>query len=143
MNNFHNIEDDFIRDLVRKKGPESPSADFTNNVMSGIEKKGEAASSRLLPPYAWILMGLGLAGLVTVLFMVDVPYIGKIFSGPATENFRPGIIFSDQFLNTMSSFFNSFNFTSISVAILLSAFALIAVDRILRKRVMQSHMLMI
>ena len=58
---------EFIKKLIREKGYDHPSADFTDGVMKQLEHEVLVADpikyKTLIPTRIWILIGIGLAGL--------------------------------------------------------------------------------
>ena len=62
--NQEKYTDDLIKKLIREKGYEQPSEQFTDAVMQQLEKEVLTESVRyktLIPKQIWILIGIGLA----------------------------------------------------------------------------------
>ncbi len=131
MVNNHNKYDEFIKKLIRKKGLEKAPDDFTAGVMNRIEAKTEGSLS-LFSPLTWVLAGAGLAAVIIVLFMFDIPYVNDIFSATHLSSIQFNKIISADFINSFISFFEGIKLGPISLIIGLTAIALVALDRFLR-----------
>ncbi len=138
----NNNQDKFLRDLIRKKDPESLSSDFTSRVMDRIKMEHSAADEPLLKPWIWISLAAAFVILVLVIFTVDIPFVNSFFSATGMEKISLNI-FSTQFFSSFGAFFKSFHFTNISIAIVIAGGMLLLIDRLLRHRQPSSKLLMI
>lgn len=84
MDTKHELNDDFLAELIRKTPLESPSEGFVLKVMQGIEPAKEEASEKT-PIIARIknFLPFILTGLVVlfILFSSDIPYLNLISGG--------------------------------------------------------------
>lgn len=129
MDSDDNLNDDFLANLIRKVPLESPSDDFVNNVMLGIEKLPEALAEKR-PSFLWfkslvpfIIIGIIL---VFIFYSSDIPYLSLIngkefFSALFVKTFQP-------FLVSMKSLFIS-KFFTYSLLIGVSAGFLFIIDK--------------
>ena len=141
MENHHKI-DEFIRKLVRKQGLEKAPDNFTDKVMDRIKSNPLIDDTPLLSTGTWIAIILGLAALIVVIFMVDIPYFDQIFSATGIQKVSMNI-FSDGFLKSMSSFIKGLHLSSVTVVIVAAAAGLVVLERLLHKRFSESRLLMI
>ncbi len=135
-------QDEFIRNLVRKQGTVKAPDNFTEKVMGRISAGRIIDDTPLLSRGTWIGIILGLAAVVTMIFMVDIPYIDQLFSASGIQKVSMNI-FNEGFFSTMSSFFDRINISSITWMIIAAAVGLVVLDRILRKRFYETRMLFI
>ncbi|MEI7492391.1 MAG: hypothetical protein WCK92_13400 [Bacteroidota bacterium] len=94
------VNDDFLSDLLRKMPLESPSDEFINKVMAGIEPVPVAVKEKQ-PYFLWVkssipFIGLGIFVLL-ILFSSDIPYLNlnfgrDYFSMIFIKAFRPFIV---------------------------------------------------
>ncbi|OQX73651.1 MAG: hypothetical protein B6D61_12285 [Bacteroidetes bacterium 4484_249] len=133
MKNEDNINDDFLKRLVRKADIEKPSIDFTQNVMKEIEvlsQKETISTSIINHLNMWYFIaasGLFALGYLTYYFINS----GKSF---ISQNYDPVII--PVFENILLSFkglFQSFQISSFTLVIIGAVVFLFVLDRLLRK----------
>jgi hypothetical protein len=129
------IKDDFIKGLVGLTTEEKPSADFTDKVMSGIPigvlVEEEDTS---LKPWQWLVLAAALTGIVYFIVAFDLsPLFRQLtyVSEDAGENY---LNMFTSMIQLFSNAFSGFQFTSISVMVILSGIALYLGDKFLRKR---------
>lgn len=123
--------DEFIRKLVRQKGPEKAPDRFTDSVMKRIQSAPVIDNTPLLTTGTWIAIIAGLAATIVIIFTVDIPFFDKVFSSEGIQRVSMNL-FANGFFSTMSSFFKSFS--SITWVIVAAAVGLVLLERILRKR---------
>ena len=139
QNNNH----DFIKELVGKSGLEQAPDQFTEKVMAHLTVTPSLAEDiPLLSRGTWIAIFLSVAALIVVIFTVDMPFIDRMFSTGRIQQISMSIITED-FLNSMTAFFQGMNFSGITVAIILAAAGLIVMERLLKRRFSQTNILMI
>lgn len=135
-------QDEFIRKLIRQKGPEKAPEHFTDKVMGKIQVRPALDDTPLLSPGMWIALIAGLAATITVVFMIDIPFFDRVFSSSNIEKVSMNV-FSKGFFQTMASFFKSLQLSGITWMIIAAALGLVIIDRILRKRFSETGVLMI
>lgn len=134
MEKDEKLRDDFLRDLMRQSTLDSPSADFTDRVMSMIEVVPETAPAAK-PFYLYLRMAIPYTILAAVLLFViltsDFPFMqwmpGKDFF---VKNFVP---YFDTLIESLQPVFYS-KFTSFGLMIGISAGMLALVDYIFKRR---------
>jgi len=134
MDADNELNDDFLANLIRKVPLESPSEEFVNYVMTGIEVlPGTVAEKR--PYFIWLkssvpYVGLGLI-LVFIIYFSDIPYLSFI-NGKE--------YFSDLFLKTFQPLWISMKtllsskFTNYLFLIGVSAGFLFIIDKLFSRR---------
>jgi len=139
QNNNH----DFIRELAGKSGLEQAPDRFTENVMARLTVTPSLAEDTpLLSRGTWIAIFLSVAALIVVIFTVDMPFIDRMFTTGRIQQISMSIITED-FLNSMTAFFQGLNFSGITVAIILAAAGLVVMERLLKRRFSQTNILVI
>ncbi|MCX6287884.1 MAG: hypothetical protein NTY96_12295 [Bacteroidetes bacterium] len=128
------LNDDFLADLIRKVPLESPSDEFINNVMTGIEPLPAPVTAKK-PYFLWfrssapfIVLGMFL---ILILFSSDIPYLNFIygkeyFSAIFVKAFQP-------FWISMKTLFSS-RFITYSLLIGVSAGFLFIIDKLFSRR---------
>ena len=128
------VKDDFLAELIKKVPLESPSDEFVNKVMAGIETIPVPVVEQR-PSFYWLrssLPYLGI-GIIVVLILVssDIPYL----------NFMGGkVFFSSLFLKVFQPFWFSMKallssrFITYSLLIGVSAGFLFIVDKLFSRR---------
>jgi hypothetical protein len=128
------LKDDFLASLLKKMPLESPSDDFENNVMRGIEPLGQTVKEKR-PFYQWTKAALPYVALgIIVVFIIissDMPYL----------NFRWGAeYFSALFIKVFNPLWASLKiafsskFMTYSLLIGVSAGFIFIVDKLFSRR---------
>lgn len=128
-----NSNESFIRNLVGKKGLETPGKDFTDKVMAKIQAQHLTDETPLFSKGTWIAIFLAAAAVIVSIFTIDLAFMDRIFSSARIQKVSMDV-FSDGFLQTMSSFIEDLDVSGISVAILLASTGLIILERVIRRR---------
>ena len=136
------IQDDFIRKLIRQKGIEKVPDNFTDKVMSRIKTNPVIDDTPLLSTGTWIAIVLGVAAMIVVIFTVDIPYIDQIFSSTGIQQVSMNI-FSEGFFNSISLFIKSLHISSVTVVIISAAAGLVILERLLHRRFSETRLLVI
>ena len=134
--------DDFIRKLVQQKGVEKAPDHFTEKVMGRIKSSPIIDDTPLLSTGSWIAIITGLAAVITIIFTVDMPFFDRLFSSSNIQHVSMNI-FTNGFFDAMSSFFKGFNFSIITLMIIIAAAGLFFLDRLLRRKFFKAGLLMI
>jgi hypothetical protein len=134
--------DKFIRKLIQQQGAEKAPDHFTEMVMGKIKASPAIDDTPLLSTGTWIAIIAGLAAVITVIFAVDLPFFDKLFSSSKIQQVSMNI-FTNGLFDSMSSFFKSFNFSTITLMIIIAAGGLFLLDRLLRRRFSSAKLLMI
>lgn len=128
------IKDDFLAELIKKVPLESPSDEFVNHVMAGIETVPEQVVEKQ-PYFLWLKSSLPYLGigifLALILVSSDIPYLNFIagkgyFSAVFMKVFQP-------FWTSMKTMFSS-KFITYSLLIGISAGFLFIVDKLFSRR---------
>ncbi len=135
-------QDDIIRKLVARKGLEKAPDHFTEKVMGRISTSPSSIDSPLLSKGGWIALIVGMAAVITVIFTIDIPYLDQLFTSTGIQRVSMNI-FTQGFLETMTSFVKGLNLSSISLMIVIAAAGLVVLDRLLRKRFSETGLLVI
>jgi len=132
MNIEQNKSDDIFRPLFESEGIQSPSPDFTNNIISkinAVESIKVQTSNQKYPLYIWLLSLLGVAiAITTLIWLSNYGYIQLI-----PENFE--FVLIPMFKSVVFSFkeiFASISISSTTVAIVAALTILIVFERILK-----------
>jgi hypothetical protein len=141
MENQHK-SDDFIRKLVRTKGPEKAPDNFTEKVMSRIKINPVIDDTPLLTTGTWIAIILGVAAMIVVIFTVDMPFLDQIFSASDIQKVSMSI-FSTGFFNSIATFIKGLHLSSTTLVILAAAAGLVVLERLLNKRFGSARLLFI
>jgi hypothetical protein len=133
MINHKNNTDDFLKDFIQKAENESPSANFTKNVMHKISEAGTEPSfiSQILPKikgwYFLILAGSAVTIYTLYYFLrIDAKFFLKDFDPIVYPVFK-------KVLQSFAGLFNSMQISSFTIVIILAIIGLFLVDRIINK----------
>ncbi len=128
------VNDDFLADLLRKMPLETPSDEFINKVMAGIEPLPVLVNEKK-PYFLWVkssipFIGLGMFVLL-IIFSSDIPYLNlnygrDYFSLIFIKAFQPFIV-------SMKALLSS-KFITYSLLIGVSAGFLFIVDKLFSRR---------
>jgi hypothetical protein len=135
-------KDDFIRKLVRAKGPEKAPDHFTEKVMRRISNNPAIDDTPLLTTGTWIAIILGVAAMIVVIFTVDFSFFDQIFSTRDIQEVSIGI-FSKGFIHSFTSFISSLHLSSTTLVIIAAAAGLVVIERLLNKRFGSANLLFI
>ncbi|MCX6285386.1 MAG: hypothetical protein NTW31_14280 [Bacteroidetes bacterium] len=128
------VNDDFLSDLLRKMPLESPSDEFINKVMAGIEPLPSLVTEKK-PNFLWLKSSLPFIGLgifvLLIIFSSDIPYLNlnygrDYFSVIYIKAFQPFIV-------SMKTMFSS-KFITYSLLIGVSAGFLFIIDKLFSRR---------
>lgn len=135
-------QDDIIRKLVARKGLEKAPDHFTDKVMGRISASPSSIDSPLLSKGAWVGLIVGMAAVIAVIFTIDIPYLDQLFTSTGIQRVSMNI-FTQGFLETLTSIVKGLNLSSISLMIVVAATGLVVLDRLLRKRFSETGLLVI
>jgi len=128
------IKDDFLAELINKVPLESPSAEFVNNVMAGIETVPVRVVEKR-PFFYWLRSRLSYLGIgiivVFILISSDIPYLNLI----AGKEFIFSLFLKvfQPFWISMKVLFSS-KFITYSLLIGVSAGFLFIIDKLFSRR---------
>jgi len=133
MINHKNRTDDFLKEFLQKADIESPSADFTKNVMHRINKVSPEPSfvQQLNQKIkGWYFLAVIGAGALIYTFY----YFLNRDTGLLSEDFDPLIfpIFK-RIIQSFSGLFQSMQISSFTIVIILAILGLFIVDRLISK----------
>ena len=127
-------KDDYLRDLIQKIPLDSPSDDFVNRVMAGIQMDPQAAPEKK-PYFLYIKAAFPYAILTLAVLIVfstsDLPWLNWI---PGKENFYENLVpyFGSLFLGLKNAFASKY--VSFGLLILVSAGLLFVIDQWFSRR---------
>jgi hypothetical protein len=129
------INDEFLKGLVKLSDEDKPSVDFTQNVMAKIPQSvvEEQEEKSMLKPWQWIAIAATLVGVIYFIITFDLNSVFRQVagvSGPGGINY---VNMFASFIQMFSSAFSEFQFTTITLTIILSGVALYLGDKFLRK----------
>jgi hypothetical protein len=135
MNKDDLINDDFLRDLIRKTPLDSPSDDFLAKVMGNIQMETQTVPVKqpffLLVKSAW---PYALAGFILFVFLFtsDLPFTNFLpGKGFITNNLIP--YFESLFAGMKNLFVHS-KYTTIGLSVLFSGGLLVMFDQLFHRR---------
>ena len=128
------INDDFLKGLVKLSGDDKPSADFTRNLMAKIPQSvlEEQEEKFHLKLWQWIAIAGSLIGVVYFIVAFDLNSLimqATYVSGSEGINYLRIIT---SFAQVFNQAFSGFQFTSITLMIIISGIALYLGDKFLR-----------
>lgn len=133
MIDFDEQTDDLLRDFVKKSGLESPSKDFTRNVMKEVKNLSTNTANASIPS------GLGTLWIwVSVAFLAAIAYLVYYFTGNDSiwliDKFNPLILpVVERIFGSLKGLFQSFQVSSFTLIIFGAVVILFIVDGVLRK----------
>lgn len=136
MKKDNNKNEEILRELFAHSRTDKAPKGFTDRVMDRVAGEPLPEASERWSPGGWWFwgsVGIGLVGLVVMVFLLDFSFMGTIFDGIEVDGSRAALFF-EKFGAGMTVFFESFRFTTISVIILITVVALVLADRLLRRR---------
>jgi len=133
-----NNSDQFLKELFKNAGHESPSDNFTAGVMEKVEIEA-SKSNRLLSPGQWALLAIAFLAVFSLLFLVDWSFLGIGLSPDNLEEKHYKNFFIS-LQSTFSGFIHIFNIISgstVTIAVIAGTGSLFLLDKLLR--VMRIH----
>lgn len=133
MINLEDNNEDLLRDLVKKADLESPSMDFTQNVMMDIKGLSTSASSTSN------IAGIGSLWIwVSLAFLAAFAYLVYYFMGNSptwlVEKYNPVILpVVERIFESFKGFFQTFKVSSFTLVIFGAVVILFIADGVLRK----------
>jgi hypothetical protein len=133
MINHKDNTDEFLKNFLQKAERESPSSDFTKNVMHTISESGTEPSfirqilQKVIGWYFLVLAGTGATFYIFYYFFLsDTKFFPESFDPIVYPIFK-------KILQSFSGLFNSIQISSFTVVIILAIIGLFLVDRIINK----------
>jgi len=133
--NTQHIEDDFLRNLVKKSETSQPSDGFTNNLMALIPKTRTVVTTENDGIKPWYYVALAAGFIVVVYFIITFDLNSLVNQLAGGEN-QEGINYVGMFGNillTFSKAFSAFHFSSISLMVVISVTILYFGDKMLKR----------
>lgn len=134
--------EDFIRKIVRMKGPEKAPDGMTDKIMSRISTHSVAADVPLLSTGAWIAIIVSAAALFIFVFVIDIPIFGDLISSTGILNI-PSNVFTEGFMSSIFSFFKGIHISSISLTIIGAAALLGLMERLFFRKITGFYLMII
>jgi len=140
MNKDDFLNDDFIRDLIRKTPLDSPSDDFLEKIMGNIQMDPRIAPVKQ-PFFLWVKSAwpFALAGFILIVFLFtsDLPFT-NILPGKDyfTKSFLP--YFESLFAGIKNLFVQS-KYTNIGLIVIFSGGLLVMLDHLLHRKTHLQH----
>jgi hypothetical protein len=136
MGKTNEFKDDFLKGMFKKSHLDTPSDNFTANVMNRIQvevvEKVEADKPIIEPKY-WLLIGLGLVVAAYMLFQMDWSFMQGVFGELNIKPIEmPQISFS--FLGSLQKFINTIQIPTVLIITVAAVVSLITLDKILKQR---------
>ena len=135
-------KDDFIRKMITRQGLEKAPSGFTEKVMLKVKAAGPVKDSPLLSPGGWFAIVIALAALVTMVFVIDIPYFDKMMSAKGIQQFSSGIFSGDR-IQAFFGIFQGFSLNLVSLVILIAAACLFVIERLVSRKFFSINLLMI
>ena len=135
------LKDDFLKELIGKQPLDSPSDDFTENVMAGIRLAPEYVPERK-PFWLYVRASLPYAAiaLIVIIFFIssDLPYSKFL---PGKEYFRSLLIpYLGNLYSGFVSLFSLVRSGSLPLAVIASGSLLFLLDRIFFRNHTMQHL---
>lgn len=131
--------EEFIRKIIRQKGVEEAPGHLTDRIMSKIQESPATKEAPLLSPGAWIAIISSVAALLIMIFVVDIPFFGNLFSPSEMEKISSEVV-SANFLDSFLAFFKSIHLSSITFTIIAAAVFLVLLERLVLRRFMHFNL---
>jgi hypothetical protein len=125
--------DRITREMFENGGLESPSASFTNNVMSSIEMAHEPVfqPTPLISKKGWIMLAASVVALVTLIVLFGVDSAAPTVSSPIVAK---GSEMLTGALNALGSSLAGAKLPMMAGVIFLSLLMLLGLDQLLKKK---------
>ena len=137
----HNNNDLFIRKLIRRQQPVKAPDGFTGKVMSRIEAEPALTDKPLITPIGWIGIIAGIVAVSIIIFSVDIPFVTQVFSETGIQKISMNI-FSQNFISSFTSIFNSIKINSLTISIVGGILVLVLVEQFLFRKIRTVQMLL-
>jgi hypothetical protein len=134
--------EDFIREIMGRKGLEHAPEGFTDRVMDRLQAESSKKPAPILSLGAWIGIISAIAAFIIIMLVIDIPFIDNAMSATGIHRLSMNI-FSEGFLSGISTVFENFRLGNLFFVIILAAVLLYFVDRLLRKRITTTNLLVI
>lgn len=134
------LNDDFLRDLIRKTPLDSPSDGFLETVMGNIQLEPKIALVKQ-PFFLWVKSAwpYALAGFILLVFLFtsDLPYTNII---PGKDLFTKSLLpYFESIFAGMKNLFVHSKYSTIGLTILFSGGLLVILDQLLNRRTSVQH----
>lgn len=136
-----NRQDEFLRKLVGRQGPEKAPEGFAEGVMDRIRSAGATVSEPILSPMAWLGIFLGAAALVATALFLDIPLINDVFSSTGIQKLSLNI-FTNTLYQSFLSLFDGIKINATALIILAAVVSLVVIERVLATRRSSQEMMM-
>jgi hypothetical protein len=132
MGNKNELRDVFISTMFKKSSLDSPSENFTSNIMSKIQQDSVSVidDSPIIGVKYWILIGLSFVAAAFVIFSSDFSLIENLFSGIGNSISLEG--FSFNILGSLKQAIALVKIPPIVIIGLLAVALLVVLDRFLK-----------
>ena len=135
-------KDEFIRKLVSHQAPEKAPEGFTGKVMERLNPETMPSHERILSPVAWIGIFAGVAALIIIMFLVDLPFISNFFTSTGIHKLSLDV-FNGGFYESFIRLFKSLNVTAIGITIVIGFISLVFLERIISRRKAQHGLILL
>jgi hypothetical protein len=129
------IKDDFLNGLVKLSEDEKLPGDFTQNVMAQVPETVlvEQDEKSALKPWHWITIAAVSIGIIYFIITFDLNSILRQATSVSEDGGTNYLNMFTSIIQLFSTAFSGFQFTSITVMIIVSLAGLYLGDRFLRK----------
>lgn len=135
-------KDDFIKKMMVRQGIEKAPEDFTQKVMLKVKAAGPVKEPPLLSPGGWLAIVLAVAAFITMIFVVDLPFLDSMFSSTGIRQFTAGFFSGDR-VQAFFGIIRGFSLNQISLIILVAAACLVVIERLISRKFFEANLLMI
>ena len=135
MGNKNELKDEFISSMMKRIKLDSPSGQFTNNIMQQIQQESAQTvldDSPVIGTKYWILIGASLVAAASILFFSDFSFIDNMFKGFGENIITEGISFN--MMDRVKELLGSINVPPLLVISIIAITSLIVLDRFLKAR---------
>lgn len=135
QHNTEHLDDDFLKSLVKKSVTETPPANFTEKVMAGLPAGRTVEAVEKEGFMAWQWVGLAAAAVGAIYFIITFDF-SRMFNRMADVESADTAGYVNMFASVFKLFsnaFSAFQFTSVSLMIVIAGITLYLGDRFLRK----------
>ena len=134
-NNTEHIEDDFLKKMMDQLPDEKAPAGFTLGVMAGIPtlERAEVADTPAIKVWHWFAMAAGLAGIVYFVIRIDLNAVFNQISGGAKSEETNYVKAFTSLIDLFEKGFSAFQFTSVTLVIIIAGLILYFGDKLLKK----------
>jgi len=115
---------------------------FTEKVMMRIQAVGAVKEPPLLSISSWIAIFLGLAALLIMIFVIDIPFFDRMMTSTGMHEFTSYLVSKNPF-QSFVGIFKGLNLSSISLVIIVAAAVLGILERLIFRKISSANLLIL